>query len=316
MDAHIGSTRAAHLHLSRSSPILLGRTAEGKIAMKGLDWRPLWGVERSQLSEARLQAHYAVQWLARTARAFVPPQPDDSHTNLGWIDALDGFTTHPLKDDLRLSLRIVDLTLGLLGDGTARGRSYPLNERSDVDARNWLGEQLRAKGLDARALDAPPPYKIPTHAIATGTAYDATRAAHALAGLAAWFANAHHLLESIKGQMIGRKLAASPVRCWPHHFDIATLISLDESNAKKARTVNVGLSPGDEHYNEPYFYVSPYPYPDAAALPPLSKLGHWHTHGFTAAIAPSSRIIQADDQKAETEAFLLDAIEGVIKTLN
>jgi len=25
-----------------------------------------------------LQAHHAVQWLARSARAYVPPQPDDA----------------------------------------------------------------------------------------------------------------------------------------------------------------------------------------------------------------------------------------------
>ena len=284
--------------------------------MGGFDWRPLRSVDRSQLNEARLQAHYAVQWLARAARAFVSPRPDDSHTNLSWIDAFDGFTTQRLKDDLGLGLRIADLTLVLMGDGTVRGQSYPLNERSDMNARNWLGEQLGAKGLDASTLDAPPPYKIPTHAIANGAAYDATRPAHALAELAAWFSNAHHSLEGIRRQVIGRKLAASPVRCWPHHFDIATLISLDERKAKKVRTVNVGLSPGDEHYDEPYFYVSPYPYPDAATLPPLSKLGHWHTREFTAAIAPSSRIVQAKDQKVETEAFLLNAIEGAIKTLN
>jgi hypothetical protein len=284
--------------------------------MGGFDWRPLRGVDRSQLREARLQAHYAVQWLARAARAYVSPRPDDSHTNLSWLDAFDGFRTQRLKDDLSLGLRIADLTIVLLSEGAVRGQSYPLNERSDTSARKWLGEQLGAKGLDASVLDAPPPYKIPPHAIANGAAYGTAGLTTALVELAAWFGNAHWLLESVRSQMIERKLTASPVRCWPHHFDIATLIPLDESDAKKVRTVNVGFSPGDEHYDEPYFYVSPYPYPDAAALPRLSKLGHWHTREFTAAIAPSSRILQAKDQKVETEAFLLNAIEGAIKTLN
>ena len=149
--------------------------------MGGFDWRPLRGVDRTQLNEARRQAHYAVQWLARAARAFVSPRPDDSHTNLSWIDAFDGFTTQRPKDDLGLGLRIADLTLVLMGDGTVRGQSYPLNERSDMNARNWLGEQLGAKGLDASALDAPPPYKIPTHAIASGAATAEKAAATAVA---------------------------------------------------------------------------------------------------------------------------------------
>ena len=68
------------------------------MSMRGSDWMPLRGIDQRRLSEARLQAHYAVQWLGRVARAYVPPQPDDEHTNLGWDGALGGFTTHPLKD--------------------------------------------------------------------------------------------------------------------------------------------------------------------------------------------------------------------------
>ena len=45
------------------------------------DWRPLRGIGQRRLSMARLQAHHAAQWLARAARAYVPSQPDDGHTN-------------------------------------------------------------------------------------------------------------------------------------------------------------------------------------------------------------------------------------------
>src|SRR5215472_17222155 len=89
----------------------------------------------------------------------------------------------------------------------------------------------------------------------------------ALAELAAWFGNAALLLGSIQRQMIGRKLAASPARCWPHHFDLATLTTLPTRNADTTGYIGAGLSPGDEYYDEPYFYVSVYPEPDPAALP-------------------------------------------------
>ena len=61
--------------------------------MRGSDWVPLRGIDQRRLSEARLQAHYAVQWLGRAARAYVRPLPDDEHTNLGWDASLGGFTT-------------------------------------------------------------------------------------------------------------------------------------------------------------------------------------------------------------------------------
>ncbi|HXW24807.1 MAG TPA: hypothetical protein VEK73_08685, partial [Xanthobacteraceae bacterium] len=217
-------------------------------------WRPLRGIEQSRLRAARLEAHDAVQWLARAARAFVAPQPDDSHTNLGWDDRLDGFFTHPLTGELRLGLNLAGLRLELY-DPQSGTESYSLAGRTDAQARRWLGDQLDARGLDAKKLDAPAPYAMPEHAVAGGGTYGAGDLADALAELAAWFANAHRSLGAIRAQTMGRPLAAAPVRCWPHHFDIATLTLLERGDAEHARSVNAGLSPGDEHYEEPYFYV-------------------------------------------------------------
>jgi hypothetical protein len=277
-------------------------------------WRPLHGVAQSRLREARVDAHYAVQWLARAARAFVSPRPDDGHTNLGWDDALDGVATHPLTGELRLGLRIPDLTLLLLG-GAGGQQSFPLNGRTDVDARHWLGGQLAAHGLDAAKLDAPAPYAMPEHALAHGGLYEAGRLTDALAELAAWFANAHTSLGIVRDRIIGHGLKPSPLRCWPHHFDLATLTLLAGGDAEHAPSVNAGFSPGDVHYEEPYFYVSPYPYPDPAEPPPLPALGHWHVQGFTAAIAPASRILQAKDRQTAAEEFLAAAAAAAIKAL-
>lgn len=279
------------------------------------DWHPLRNIDRGRLLEARLQAHYAAQWLGRVGSAFVTPLPGYGHTSMSWDSALIGFLTHPLNGKTRLGLRIVDLTFVLSGMGTESVHFFPLNGRSDADVRKWLDEQLGAKGMEVGALDKTSPYEITPHAVAEGAAYNVCGISDALDQLAAWFANAHRLLGGIQQQMIGRSLSASPVRCWPHHFDLATLISLDESGSESARSVNAGLSPGDEYYDEPYFYVSPYPYPAAALLPHLSKLGHWHTRDFTAAIAPAGRIVETKDQRAEVASFLNDAIGGAIKVL-
>ena len=285
--------------------------------MRGSDWVPLRGIDQRRLSEARLQAHHAVQWLARAARAYVAPQPDDEHTNLGWDGALGGFTTHPLKDGAWLSLKITDLTLALhVGEGSTHVQSFSLDGRSDAQAGQWLSEQLGARGLDARALNAPSPYEMPAHAVSQGAAYGPAGLTDTLAELAAWFGNAGLSLGSIQRQMIGRKLAASPVRCWPHHFDIATLTTLPARNADATGYVGAGLSPGDEYYDEPYFYVSVYPEPDPAALPSLPTLGHWHLRDFMAAVATAHKIVATKNQQAETDDFLRAAVDGAIKVLS
>jgi hypothetical protein len=106
------------------------------------------------------------------------------------------------------------------------------------------------------------------------------------------------------------------VRCWPHHFDLATLASFPARDAAHTGYLGAGLSPGDAYYNEPYFYVSVYPQPDRAALPRLPKLGHWHTHEFTAAVASAHQIVAASSQKAAAEEFLRAAVDVAIKILS
>ena len=277
-------------------------------------WRPTRGIELGRLREARLEAHYAVQWLARAARAFVLAHPDDGHTSLTWDYTVDGLDTHPLQRDLHLALRITDLTL-LLGGAGGR-QSFPLDGRTDADARRWLGQQLGAHGLDVGKLDAPAPYDMPAHPVGRGGAYGAGKLAGALAELAAWFANAHRSLGVVRERMTGRGLTASPVRCWPHHFDLAVLTLLEGGDAEHARSVNAGFSPGDEHHDEPYFYVSPHPYPDSVKLPPLPALGHWHVQGFTAAIAPATRIVATKDRQAAADEFLDAAVAAAMKALS
>jgi hypothetical protein len=203
-----------------------------------------------------------------------------------------------------------------VGEGRTQVQSFSLDSRSDAQARQWLSEQLGARGLDAHALDAPSPYEMPAHAVSQGAAYGPAGLADALAELAAWFGNAQHSLASIQRQMIARKLAASPLRCWPHHFDLATLTTLPARNPDATGYVGAGLSPGDEYYDEPYFYVSVYPEPDPAALPSLPMLGHWHLRDFMAAIATAHKIVASKNQQAETDDFLRAAVDGTIKVFS
>ena len=282
------------------------------------DWSPIAGADFARLHEARVQAHYAAQWLARAARAFVPAQPDDSHTNLGWDEAFGGFETHKMQG-ARIGVKLVPLSLAILeGKDSTPSRVYPLEGHKEGHIRDWLGEELGHLGLDARTLDNPLPYKLPQHKLLTGTPYAVQNLGDGFRDLAAWYSNANQSLERVRKQMAARKFDTTLVRCWPHHFDLATLILLDPKLAgtEKARTIGVGLSPGDEHFNEPYFYVTPWPYPPPPKLPPLPEIGGWHTKKFTAAVVPAHRILAAEGRQTETEKFLDAAVQASLAALD
>jgi hypothetical protein len=279
--------------------------------MTGSNWQPLAAFELRRLREARLAAHFAAQWLARAARAYVAPKPDDSHTNLGWDNAVGSFCTHPLPDGSRLALRLRDLMLIILST-QGQSQSLALGGLADAEVRAWLARRVGELGLDAQKLDAPSPYAMPAFGIATGARY--VFDGEALSMLAIWYANANGALEEIRQVLLTRGLNAPEVRCWPHHFDLDSLVSFPGAGPTDVRTMGTGFSPGDQYYEEPYFYVSVHPAP--AVRPVLPSFVHWHTHDFTAAVATASALLAEPDQRAAAKTYLAVATEFGIEQLS
>jgi hypothetical protein len=81
----------------------------------------------------------------------------------------------------------------------------------------------------------------------------------------------------------------------------------------KARQIGFGMSPGDASYAQPYFYVTPWPIPAGASLPPLAAGGHWHSQGFTGAVLTGEAVVaapSATEQQDRVANFLRSAIEA------
>jgi hypothetical protein len=70
------------------------------------------------------------------------------------------------------------------------------------------------------------------------------------------------------------------------------------------------MSPGDGSFTQRYFYVSPWPYPDASTLPVLGS-GRWHTQGWVGAVLTSDEILSETDQQKFVEDFVQEAISTV-----
>jgi hypothetical protein len=275
--------------------------------MTSTPWNDVPRTNFMLLHAARMQAHYATQWLARAARAYVPARPHDGHTNLGWDDAFGGLTTHPLPDGSRLGLRIADLTLAFLDQ---HPHQLPLDGRADAEVRTWLGGHVAARNLAAGKLDDPLPYALPDHALALGARYTLDEYGDAFKVLSAWAANASAALVSVQQRLAAKKMKAPAVRCWPHHFDFDTLVDLG-----RGRTMGIGYCPGDEFCDEPYFYTSMYPEPSIPNLPLLPAMAHWHTYKFLAALAPAHKIVAAHHQGEYVRQFLDVSVAAAVDAL-
>src|SRR5258706_544687 len=274
------------------------------------DWSTLGGKSPTALVKARTVTHHAAQWPTKAARANLEALPDDSHSSLTWDSARGALFSRPLPAGdaaVRVGLRLAGLAL-IVMRGNLVLDTYELAGRRDSMVGVWLDSALRALGLKA-ATEVTQPYTIPSHPVARGSAYSFSGESESFDELVRWFDAAADLLDEVKTGYAEER--GSAAQCWPHHFDIATVVALDPPGAENARSIGIGLSPGDHYYPQPYVYVSPYSLPKGAntALPPLA-LGHWHTEGFVGAVAIAESILALEDRRAGVLAFVRAAYDA------
>jgi hypothetical protein len=259
------------------------------------------------LAAARTLAHRGVQWAARAAWANLAPAPDDSHTSLSWDAEMAAFLGQPLGRDVRVGLRVG--VYELVFTRKKKTETLALGGKPEAEVAGWLDRRLadaRLKPVSGVKL----PYDMPPTLFAR-----ASEEAPHFATLSLWFAAAADALEELRKKYRRYRPGPGPVRCWPHHFDIAFLIALEEGPAGKARSIGVGVSPGDGFYAQPYLYVSPYPKPDTENLPALPPGGRWHTKDFFGAVATGTDLLALSDPRAGLIAVVDAAVAESVKRL-
>jgi len=271
-----------------------------------LAWSMLRNPPPTTLAAARALAHRAAQWPARAARANLEPTPDDSHSALAWDPGMAALLSQPLKGGVRVGLRVA--VLELVFTKGSQTEACALARNKDAEAGNWLDGKLAAEGLKP-ASAATLPYDMPPAGFARA-ADEGPR----LAALAAWFAAGAELLEELRAKH--QRFKPGPTRCWPHHFDIAMGVELEEPQTAAARSIGIGVSPGDDYYAQPYFYLSPYPRPNTDNLPPLPPGGRWHKKEFFGAVATAVDILALPEPRGGLMRIADAAFEESLKRLH
>jgi hypothetical protein len=267
----------------------------------------------TMLTDSRVQLHYAIQFMAATGMALLDAQPDGSQMTLDWSADLKGLIGQriPGVHPCYLALDPVSLTSQILDDQHQAIASLPLIGKTLELALDWHKGELTKLGVDTDPIAfLSYPDDFPDHPLAHGAAFDAGDEAGRRA-IAAYFAATRPQLQAIAASQAG----ASPIHIWPHHFDMATLITLT-GEGEAAKTAGVGLSPGDDGYDQPYWYVTPWPYSAKESLPSLSA-GGWHTEGWVGAILLADEV--GDPTSVATQqtvkTFLTGAVSACIDLL-
>jgi hypothetical protein len=278
-------------------------------------WRELGAMDPAALAGARAQTHWAAQVISAAGETFLAHLPDTSHTAMAWdagLGALAGAAI-PGPEACRVAVRVRDLALLLVDADGKVSAETSLAGTTLAEAYAWASWAVAGhrRGRLARPL-VHPDYELPPHALGRGGRFAVDAAAQA--ELARWFADADAELRRFAARTPG----AGPVLCWPHHFDIATLVVVEADAAGQAtKTIGVGLSPGDEFVAEPYWYVNHGPEAEHEKLPPVAA-GEWFTDGWTGAILRGGELVgagRARAQRAKLRAFLRSAVAASLELL-
>jgi len=284
------------------------RTSKPEGRSAHYNWAGLGRVPPQGLVNARLLAHYALQWPARAARANLKHVADDSHASFDWDGALAALVTQTIRTpagDVRVGLRLSGLAILLVRNGAILD-VLQLNGKPEQVAGVWIDAKLQALGLRP-ASGIKLPYELPDHAVAHGARYDLYMQERELGELARWFAGSAAALEDARERLADVRPGTTPVRCWPHHFDMATVANFAPNGSAEPRSIGIGVSPGDEHYAQPYAYVSPSPRFDRLPEPP--KPGRWHTDGFFGAVATGDAILGLPNRGQGLMGFIMEAVD-------
>jgi hypothetical protein len=286
-----------------------------KVDVPPLDWHEIGAVSPDGLVDTRLELHWAAQLIGAVPLVYLDEAADFSHANLGWIANDATFVTRQVGSLplIRVGLNLQDFALAILDADDTAIDDLELEGTTLDEGYAWIAEMMDRYGvgdMDASEFHRPGD-DFPDHVVGAGAAFTGGHAA-AREELIRWYDNA--LL--VFSEAVGNAEGASPVRTWPHHFDIATLITLEAAeDPEKMRSVGVGMTPGDSSYAEPYVYVTPWPYPKEPTLSSLEGNGTWHTEGWIGAVLTGSRLIEggADGatQAERARAFLGSAIPAV-----
>jgi len=274
-------------------------------------WRPLGRVPATELIEARLQLHWAAQVPAAAAATLVTAAADDSHLALAWDEGHGALLTMPLPDGRRAGIILATAELILLQASGQVDQRLGLHGQTLDQALAWLS----AEAGDGRRLERPA-HEMPEHPVGAGKPFSLGELKSATVEMAGWYADAAQALE----HLVAGRDQASPVRCWPHHFDIAALEVLDaDAGPEEARSIGLGMTPGDGGFPEPYFYVLPWPRPEQAGLPELAGEGEWHTGDWLGAVLHTAAIRRDTDPGAQARRvgdFLSSAHAAALKLLD
>lgn len=279
--------------------------------MQNFEWLDFAPVDYQKLRQTREYYHHAVQYVSLVGRRFIP-EGTQNRSSLIWVPGLFRLAGKWTEGEVnfRSSIGFQSFTLYLVDEKVITIASLDLNGKRHIQGMVWLEEQLAKLKLKATKLQMKLPYKLPDYPTINGARFDVPPDMGLELGK--YFHNSYVSLRDIRREM----KTEEPILVWPKDFDqVLTIVVKDSGDPDTTSRIALGMSPGDQYFDRPYFYVNTWPYADVDHCPKLSNGAKWFSDEWTGAVLIADLLLEAGDQKAILDQFYREAFQELAKLL-
>ncbi|MFT7157928.1 MAG: hypothetical protein ACI8Q1_002953 [Parvicella sp.] len=192
------------------------------------------------------ELHQAAQYLAAAGISFLEKKADDSNTNVGWNSVDKRLETHVFGNQDQLSLNLNTVKIEWLNSGRVIS-GIDLISKSHTEIVQWISEQAKENKI-ALPFTYNFHYDLPYKEITDD--YRFSLSEKKLETISNELTKAQKAFE----QFLDYQNLDSPIRIWPHHFDLGIYTKLESENT----FMGAGLAIPDSLVNDFYFYASGY----------------------------------------------------------
>ncbi|MEM9324506.1 MAG: hypothetical protein AAGA85_02575 [Bacteroidota bacterium] len=264
-----------------------------------MNWKDIEPSDLSQLKEIRIQYHQIVQVVSAVGRHYLDASEVDDNATLYWNRAngsLVGQWVQTESGPVRAGFQLSEAKLYLENSSTFE--KLPVAGKTLGQLMVWMEEQAGRLALPTSGFSTDAPYELPTYPKLSSRGFD-VEPGPMTHSLSSYYASSFEILDSLQWDFT----VEADVLVYPHHFDQALSFKLKDSGSYDTSTfLTLGMSPGDEEFDAPYFYVNSWPHVDESVLKPLTA-GRWYTSDWIGGLVTIEELWGVDNQREYLETF-------------
>ena len=239
--------------------------------------------------------HTYVRLVSAVRRALMPPQKHWWHISLRTTAC--GLTTTPMPAGRMTCELLLDFTTHELSVSSSRGHWWDvgLEEQSSRDVLEAVVAALEQIEVRPEFDDTPFGSEAPNpyNAIAVEKYWQV-------------LSQMDIVLKQFRGEL---REETGAVQLWPHHFDLSMVwfsgrrLPDQETPEYADEQMSFGFSTGDDSMDDPYLYVTAYPWQEALMETPLPAGARWQEEGWRGALLPYETLQMQEDPAAFALSF-------------